>query len=103
MMWQTSAYVPALQKLPPGAAKGAAAGSATKGKGGKQKPAEEGGAAKSLPAAPKRGRRAVSKPAAGMISQLSRRLLHMRIMLCELFACPTCAPPSSAFCTASVA
>lgn len=81
--------MPALQKIPPGAATAVAA----KGKGSKQKkPAEEGGTAKSLAAAPKQGRRAASKPAAGMISQLSRRLLHMRIMLCELLACPVHAP-----------
>lgn len=83
-MCQTSAFVPALQKVPPGAAKAAAA----KGKGSKQKTAEEGGAAAKSPAAsPKQGRRPASKPAAGMISQLSRRLLHMRIMLCELLPC----------------
>ena len=102
-MCQTSAYVPALQKLRPGAAKGTATGSSLKGKGGKQKHAEEGGAAKSPAAAPKEGRRAVPKPAAGMISQLSRRLLHMRIMLCELLACPTCIITSSTFCSAYVA
>lgn len=94
-MCQTSAYVPALQKVPPGAAKAAAAGSSAKGKAGKQKAAEEGGAGKSRAAAPKQGRRAVPKPAAGMISQLGRRLLHMRIMLCELLACPTCNPMPS--------
>ena len=89
-MCQTSAYVPALQKVPPAAAKVAAAGSSVKGKAGKQKAAAESGAAKNGAAAPKQGRRAAPKPTAGMISQLSRRLLHMRIMLCELSACPTC-------------
>ena len=81
--------MPALQKIPPGTAKAAAAGSSGKGKGSKQKVAEEGAAAKA--AAPKQSRRVASKPAAGMISQLGRRLLHMRIMLCELLACLTCA------------
>ena len=85
---QTSAFVPALQKIPAGAAK-AASEAATKGKGGKQKAATEGKAAKA--AVSKRGRRVTSGPAAaGMIGQLSRRLLHMRIMLCELLACRPC-------------
>ncbi|CAL5219550.1 g1404 [Coccomyxa viridis] len=59
---RTSAFVPALQKIPPGTAKAAAAGSSGKGKGSKQKVAEEGAAAKA--AAPKQSRRVASKPAA---------------------------------------
>ena len=85
---QTSAFVPALQKIPAGAAK--AAESAAKGKGGKQN--AEGGtkpAKASKAAAPRGGPRGKARPAAaGMVSRLSRRLLHMRIMLCELLSGP---------------
>ncbi len=97
---QTSAFVPALQKIPEGAAKAAAARSSAKGKGGEQKGAEDSKAAKtSKAAAPMRGKRGAPKAAAaGMISQLGRRLLHMRIMLCELMTtCLTELPVSHEF------
>ena len=85
---QTSAFVPALQKIPAGAAK--AAELAAKGKGGRQK--ADGGtkpAQATKAAAPRGGTRGHSRPAAaGMVSRLSRRLLHMRIMLCELLSGP---------------
>ena len=85
---QTSAFVPALQKIPAGSAK--AAESAAKGKGGKQN--ADGGtkpAKASKAAAPKGVTRGKARPAAaGMVSRLSRRLLHMRIMLCELLSGP---------------
>lgn len=58
---RTSAFVPALQKIPAGAAK-AASEAAAKGKGGKLKAAPEGKAAKG--AASKRGKRVTSEPAA---------------------------------------
>lgn len=87
--------MPALQRIPAGAAK-AASEAAAKGKGGKQKAAPEGKAAKA--AASKRGKRVMSGPAAaGTIVQLSRRLLHMRIMLCELLACHPCECDSCRF------
>ena len=88
MTCQTSAFVPALQKIPTGAAK--AAELAAKGKGGKQD--TDGGAkpAKAPKAAVPRGgtRGKARPPAAGMVGRLSRRLLHMRIMLCELLSGP---------------
>lgn len=89
MVCQTSAIVPALQKLPQKDAK-AASEPAAKGKGGKQKAGGQSKAAKTgKAAAPKRGSRAAAGPAAaGMISMLSRRLLHMHIMLCELLSSP---------------
>ena len=88
MTCQTSAFVPALQKIPAGAAK--AAELAAKGKGGEQN--AEGGtkpAKASKAAAPQGGPRGKARPAAaGMVSRLSRRLLHMRIMICELLSGP---------------
>ena len=85
---QTSAFVPAFQKIPAGTAKPAE--SAAKGKGGKQN--AEGGtkpAKASKAAAPRGATRGKARPAAaGMVSRLSRGLLHMRIMLCELLSGP---------------
>ena len=86
---QTSAFVPALQKIPATAAKAAAL--AAKGNGEKQK--ADGGSkpAKATKAAvPRGGTRGKARPtAAGMVSRLSRRLLHMRIMLCDLLSGPS--------------
>ena len=80
--------MPALQKIPAGAAKPAE--SAAKGKGGTQN--ADGGtkpARASKAAAPRGGTRGKAPPAAaGMASRLSRGLLHMRIMLCELLSGP---------------
>ena len=80
--------MPALQKIPAGAAK--AAGLAAKGKGEKQKADEGSQPAKATRGpVPRGGTRGKARPAAaGMVSRLSRRLLHMRIMLCEPLSGP---------------
>ena len=74
---RTTAYVPALQKL--------TAQAAEKPKAAKKKAAEsENGAAAPAPKQPKK--RAAPRPtkaqaAAGMLGHLSRRLLHIRVMI----------------------
>lgn len=88
MTCQTSAFVPALQKIPAGAAK--AAELAAKGKSKKQKANGGSKPAKATKTAvPQGGTRQKAPPAAaGMVSRLGRRLLHMRTMLCELLSGP---------------